>query len=471
MAKPIPKDDSDFEGEPKKEAPLKIKPIPKPDPPLKVPKIKIKIGSGSSNTTTGSIPDESTTTTNSSRKSSITSLDDSKLTIAAAIDETEDKVPQKKIPKLKIRLPPQPKESSSDKPKEAGSKKADGFEDEIEAPPPLTIKRTPKSSPKKPTPRPYDDPDFDDDPPPPKQDFSLESLKSDLVKSSPRAIAKTRSPAANKPSPPSVVAAAVVEPNSVVTVADKNPLDSSNSDNTKTLKGNSDSTNKVVTTKQQTSVDKDSELNAIFGGPCEPLTMNVGSASEMIDKDIDDGPSELDLLAMELKKFEKVKADEKSAAQDEDSNSIKDAIDKIEDDHQNNIMMKKYKIKSNAADFSRNTTSPGPQTTPVKLLMPSAAASSDKGHHRMRKKELLNSYIHGLEPPVQQPPIISQVMTNGPVSTNHPPAHVPPKEPIRMNIIKMPRALDSITSLPTRADYQPQLEANMERKRKREGKE
>ena len=418
-AKPIPKDDdSDFEVEPKKVAPLKIKAIPKPDPPLKVPKIKIKFGGDSSNTTTGSIPDESTTTTNSSRKSSITSLDDSKLTIAATIDETEDKVPQKKIPKLKILLPPRPKESSSDKPKDVGSKKIDDFEDDIEPPPPLTIKRTPKSSPKKPTPRPYDDPDFDDDPPPPKQDFSLESLKSDLVKSSPRALAKTRSPAANKPSPPSVVAAAAVESNSVATVADKKPLDASPPDNTKTPKGNLDSiTNKVVTTKQQTSVDKDSELNAIFGGPCEPLTMNMGSASEMIaaaaDKDVDDGPSELDLLAMELKKFEKGKADEKSAAQDEDSNSIKEVIDKkeekVEDDHQNNIMMKKYKMKSNAADFSRNTTSPGPQTTPVKLLMSSAAASSDKGHHRMRKKELLNSYIHGLEPPVQQPPIISQV--------------------------------------------------------------
>ena len=40
-----------------------------------------------------------------------------------------------------------------------------------------------------------------------------------------------------------------------------------------------------------------------------------------------------------------------------------------------------------------------------------------------------------------------------------------------MNIIKMPKAVASITSVPTRADYQPQLEANMERKRKREGKE
>ena len=36
--------------------------------------------------------------------------------------------------------------------------------------------------------------------------------------------------------------------------------------------------------------------------------------------------------------------------------------------------------------------------------------------------------------------------------------------------IKMPKAVASVTSVPTRADYQQQLEANLERKRKREGK-
>jgi len=35
----------------------------------------------------------------------------------------------------------------------------------------------------------------------------------------------------------------------------------------------------------------------------------------------------------------------------------------------------------------------------------------------------------------------------------------------------MPKAVASVTSVPTRADYQSQLEANLERKRKREGKE
>merc|ERR1719323_2514940 len=45
------------------------------------------------------------------------------------------------------------------------------------------------------------------------------------------------------------------------------------------------------------------------------------------------------------------------------------------------------------------------------------------------------------------------------------------REPPIRNIIKMPKAVASVTSVPTRADYQSQLEANLERKRKREGKE
>merc|ERR1719270_2238871 len=36
-------------------------------------------------------------------------------------------------------------------------------------------------------------------------------------------------------------------------------------------------------------------------------------------------------------------------------------------------------------------------------------------------------------------------------------------------VIKMPKAVASVTSVPTRADYQQQLEANLERKRKRLG--
>jgi hypothetical protein len=84
----------------------------------------------------------------------------------------------------------------------------------------------------------------------------------------------------------------------------------------------------------------------------------------------------------------------------------------------------------------------------------------------MRKKELLNSYL-GIEAPVQVP--LAAVLANGPMS--YQPEVATTREPVRMNIIKMPKAVASVTSVPTRADYQSQLEANLERKRKREGKE
>merc|ERR1719192_2358381 len=92
----------------------------------------------------------------------------------------------------------------------------------------------------------------------------------------------------------------------------------------------------------------------------------------------------------------------------------------------------------------------------------------------MRKKELLNQY-YGIEVQVQPP---TSALTNGPSSVAPPvvtqvntsTSSEPAQPPVR-NIIKMPKAVASVTSVPTRADYQSQLEANMERKRKREGKE
>jgi hypothetical protein len=102
--------------------------------------------------------------------------------------------------------------------------------------------------------------------------------------------------------------------------------------------------------------------------------------------------------------------------------------------------------------------------------MPPSAADSNP-LRRMRKKELLNQY-YGIE---VQP--VSTAVTNGP---SEPPPLVttisapPPsnfREPPVRNVIKMPKAVASVTSVPTRADYQSQLEANMERKRRREGKD
>lgn len=102
-----------------------------------------------------------------------------------------------------------------------------------------------------------------------------------------------------------------------------------------------------------------------------------------------------------------------------------------------------------------------------------------KDKRRMRKKELLNQY-YGIETVVP----VSEAGTNGPALAALPeaavPEMVPYRAPVKMNImreppirniIKMPKAVASVTSVPTRADYQSQLEANLERKRKREGKE
>jgi hypothetical protein len=110
-------------------------------------------------------------------------------------------------------------------------------------------------------------------------------------------------------------------------------------------------------------------------------------------------------------------------------------------------------------------------------IMSSSLAAGTGGINnirRMRKKELLNQY-YGQE--------YSSAPTNGPTSltstvssmlealaSNPPPmtsmSSAPP-QPVR-NIIKMPKAVASVTSVPTRADYQSQLEANLERKRKRD---
>merc|ERR1719361_586112 len=95
-----------------------------------------------------------------------------------------------------------------------------------------------------------------------------------------------------------------------------------------------------------------------------------------------------------------------------------------------------------------------------------------------RKKELLNQY-YGQD--------IYSAPTNGPTSqstsstssSNQQPsmptsydqlssyARSSEPQPPRP-VIKMPKAVASVTSVPTRADYQQQLEANLERKRKRE---
>ena len=147
----------------------------------------------------------------------------------------------------------------------------------------------------------------------------------------------------------------------------------------------------------------------------------------------------------------------------------------------------KLKFKNLEPDLDRHQTStPPPQNlaqpsnnpsipTPASSVT-SSAPSNVSYHPRMnRKKQLLNQYYgHDVYP---APP-----SNNGPASstsstvinsydslTTYAGSSDQPPQPPRP-VIKMPKAVASVTSVPTRADYQQQLEANLERKRKREGK-
>ena len=123
-----------------------------------------------------------------------------------------------------------------------------------------------------------------------------------------------------------------------------------------------------------------------------------------------------------------------------------------------------YDHRSNPFNSSSSSMSVG-------LSASSTSGSAMSNIRRMRKKELLNQY-YGQE--------YSSAPTNGPSSltsavssmlaamdSNPNPMSSAPPQPVR-NIIKMPKAVASVTSVPTRADYQSQLEANLERKRKRD---
>merc|ERR550532_3814180 len=129
-------------------------------------------------------------------------------------------------------------------------------------------------------------------------------------------------------------------------------------------------------------------------------------------------------------------------------------------------------MKQNLAQPSNNPSIPTPASS-----VTSSAPSNVSYHPRMnRKKQLLNQYYgHDVYP---APP-----SNNGPASstsstvinsydslTTYAGSSDQPPQPPRP-VIKMPKAVASVTSVPTRADYQQQLEANLERKRKREGKE
>jgi hypothetical protein len=339
----------------------------------------------------------------------------------------------------------------------------------------------------------------------------LDRLKVDqMAKSSPGRETKATS------EHPAEEATCVVEPATATTAAVGLPLGGQVDPSPRKPKGGSsiDSlANKLLAKQQSTSeltLSQASELVAIFG-PEEPLPVNIGGDLPPVGptERPDDGPSELDLLTMELKKLEREQQQKEESARSaiavvESSGQAAAtdpamlATEKLESDprlgqydegthskiHHHQL---KYKFKPQQLQQPPPTGEPGRCTSPlagpsshqppVKINLlhhsssSSAAAASVVDIHmrRMRKKELLNSYL-GIEAPVQAP---AAVQANGPLSSlaHYPTELATTREPVRMNIIKMPKAVASVTSVPTRADYQSQLEANLERKRKREGKE
>lgn len=430
--------------------PLKIKKITerKEEKP-KIPKLKIKFGARTESPLEAEVGVKNKKVQEASEESSVPPI-------------------KLKIPTLKIKLPPKPEDLAKVAEEEPENRELP--QDLDMEPPVLIIRSTPKSprSPAKskstpvyhPTSYPGDDLD---DVEPPKQDFSLESLKSDFVKSSPK-LNLTKSPAATPPT-----SVGNLDPYLANVTSEISP---------KKTKGYIDMLASNLMAKKQSNtvpkpsefpMDKANELAAIFG-PEEPLPVNMGAESEIIAAVADrseDGPSELDLLTLELKKLEKEKLPKEDEEKKDERRSTVEEVPRPEyiperheeENHHHHHL--KYKFKPSATDFSRNTTSPGPNT-PVKISI--VPPNSDVGQRRMRKKELLNSYF-GIETPAQPAPQTHPV-ANGPVYHAE-----TPKEPFKMNIIKIPKAVASVTSVPTRADYQSQMEANMERKRKREGKE
>ena len=370
--------------------------VEKPKP--KIPTLKIKLGRNSSPASIEE--DEAESKPSKKRRSSVDKSGD------------DPSSQHQRIPKLKIKF-------GGIKDPESGRDEA---EREFEEPSPLVIRSgtTPTSSPrnKQRTPTHSSKPTTPASERLSTSELALESLKSDIAKSSPRSASLT----------------------STSHPAGRSSLG-----------------------------DTSSDLQKIFGSD-EPLpvgVMNDNGHPEAGVEMSEDGPSELDLLALELSN-QLAKDKQRKAAEEASKKEPGSSV------HHHDP---KYKFKQLKQSQSEGDA-PNPPT-PVKnnLSQASAASAADSNPlRRMRKKELLNQY-YGIEVPPQAPPQatpVSMPASNGPLMEPPPPPsnHNSSSTNNRMVIgIKMPKAVASVTSVPTRADYQQQLEANLERKRKREGKE
>lgn len=120
------------------------------------------------------------------------------------------------------------------------------------------------------------------------------------------------------------------------------------------------------------------------------------------------------------------------------------------------------------ANYAGSTTSQPPvaaipplntlETVPPYVIPTSSsvftAASGTSNLRRMRKKELLRQYCSQ-----------DMNMEDAPIPSGQ---SVPPTPPINRTIITIPKAVASMTTIPTREDYKAVVDANMEKKRRKE---
>ena len=394
----------------------------------KIPKLKIKIGR------TESPVEESE---KGKKKNSVDKTKDHKED-SFNFDTDEDSQ-QQRIPKLKIKIGGGSK--SSDKSVvEKDQIERNEFENDLQCETSnLIIRKTPSNSPISKTSHPISDERMST------SELALEAMKAQIAKSSPKA---------------------------PVHQASNRLSSSSTSSPARKAKTSSDSADHL----------ENAELQKIFG-PDEPLQVNVDDESSQQNpgpEKGDEGPSELELLALELANHLAKEKQMKQQAEAAKRSKGDDEDDKGSSMHHHD---RKYKFKqlNKSVPSDGRSSSPGPPT-PVKINLTQNSVVDSNPLRRMRKKELLSQY-YGIEPapapaptPAPAPAPPQTHIPNGvavpcdPSTQSSEPVRSHTREPVRMNIIKMPKAVASVTSVPTRADYQSQLEANMERKRKREGR-
>lgn len=230
----------------------------------------------------------------------------------------------------------------------------------------------------------------------------------------------------------------------------------------------------------QTTID---ELSPMLPGPVDMRTYNsydnLASYSDNIydtNINVDDKVTDMvNTLKEDLQNLSKLTAQDKDKDIDDQLNSIEDQIKTVkpplpvekepvasstvlQSESRNQLKVKikgpflnaKYNNVQNQPILPTIDTSAISMNIPSHSVPPSEAPSLPSNFRQMRKKELLRQYCN-------QQDNIEQ-------TTNHP--IVPP---LSRNVITIPKAVASMTTIPTKEDYKAVVDANMEKKRTKYG--